>query len=88
MPVANNTNLTKIFVYGTLKKGQPNYDKLTERNAEFVDSAMTVDKWPLVVATHANIPFLLDKKGYGHVRIHYSLIIFSIKKLNKTSNFP
>ena len=62
-----NNNLTKIFVYGTLKKGQPNYDKLVERNAVFVDKALTVDKWPLTIASDSNIPFLLYKKDYGNV---------------------
>lgn len=62
-----NDKLTKIFVYGTLKKGQPNYEIMVERSARFVDKAVTVDKWPLVIATDANIPFLLHKKDLGHV---------------------
>jgi gamma-glutamylcyclotransferase (GGCT)/AIG2-like uncharacterized protein YtfP len=66
MPVLNG-NLTKIFVYGTLKKDQPNYEKLVERNAIFVDKAVTIDKYPLVIASDANIPFLLYKKDHGNV---------------------
>jgi gamma-glutamylaminecyclotransferase len=68
MPVLKNSdNLTKIFVYGTLKQGQPNFGHMIERNAIFVDKAITVDKWPLVIASEANIPFLLYKKDFGHV---------------------
>ena len=72
MPVLTNPeeskdHLTKIFVYGTLKKGQPNFEHMIERNAIFVDKAVTADKYPLVIATEANIPFLLYKKDFGHV---------------------
>ena len=59
-----------VFVYGTLKRGQPNHEKLTNLEngkATFVGEARTVEKWPLVVATKFNIPFLLDKQGLGHV---------------------
>ena len=71
MPVLNEKHLTKIFVYGTLKTGQPNYDKLVDRNAIFVDKGVTVEKWPLVIASDANIPFLLFKKDCGHVRTFF-----------------
>lgn len=60
-----------LFVYGTLKRGQPNYDVMTDSTngtANFVCCCQTVDKYPLVIATAANIPFLLlQKKGEGHV---------------------
>lgn len=60
-----------IFVYGTLKKGQPNYYYLQEAmdkgQAEFLGAVQTVDRWPLIVDTHYNIPFLLYSKGTGEV---------------------
>lgn len=59
-----------LFVYGTLKRGQPNHNVMTDSGngmATFVCCCQTVDKYPLVIATAANIPFLLvQKKGEGH----------------------
>lgn len=57
----------KIFCYGTLKKDQPNHHYLVEREAKFLCNAKTVDKYPLLIGTVANIPFLLNKKGSGKV---------------------
>ena len=59
-----------VFVYGTLKRGLCNVGKMTDPEngfSEFVGVAKTVEKWPLVVATKWNIPFLLDKPGVGKV---------------------
>lgn len=64
--------MTRIFVYGTLKKGQPNYHRLFESangKAEFLASACTSQKYPLVIASEYNIPFLLNIPGQGH-RVH------------------
>ncbi|XP_036425189.1 gamma-glutamylaminecyclotransferase C-like [Colossoma macropomum] len=64
--------MTYIFVYGTLKKGQPNYYRMldiTNGKAEFLCYARTVEKYPLVIAGKYNIPFLLNVPGKGqHVR--------------------
>ncbi|XP_026886871.1 gamma-glutamylaminecyclotransferase C [Electrophorus electricus] len=60
--------MTNIFVYGTLKKGQPNhYRMLNTANgrAEFLGCARTIDKYPLVIAGKYNIPFLLNVPGEG-----------------------
>ncbi|KAL7866023.1 hypothetical protein SRHO_G00112700 [Serrasalmus rhombeus] len=60
--------MTHIFVYGTLKKGQPNYYKMldvTNGKAEFLCHARTVEKYPLVIAGEYNIPFLLNVPGKG-----------------------
>ncbi|XP_026480866.1 putative gamma-glutamylcyclotransferase CG2811 [Ctenocephalides felis] len=67
MNMANKIH--KVFVYGTLKKGEPNHHWLTDiKNgaANFVSRATTNDKYPLVIATRYNIPFLLDKPGEGY----------------------
>lgn len=61
--------LTKVFVYGTLKKGEPNHHWLTaEKNgvAKYVGGGTSLIKLPLVVATKYNIPFLLNVPGSGH----------------------
>lgn len=67
--------MTRVFVYGTLKKGQPNYFRMfndTNRTAEFLGSALTTEKYPLVIAGKYNIPFLLNipdqgKRVYGEI---------------------
>lgn len=61
--------MTNIFVYGTLKKGQPNHYRMfdsTNGKAEFLASARTTQKYPLVIADKYNVPFLLNISGQGH----------------------
>lgn len=61
--------MTHVFVYGTLKKGQPNNYRmfdLSNGKAEFLASAHTTQKYPLVIAGKYNIPFLLNLPGQGH----------------------
>ncbi|GMR40599.1 hypothetical protein PMAYCL1PPCAC_10794, partial [Pristionchus mayeri] len=57
----------RVFVYGTLKKGQPNYSVLSDTEGTFRPrgSARSVSRFPLVVGTQFNIPFVLDKEGEG-----------------------
>ncbi|KAM3857024.1 gamma-glutamylaminecyclotransferase B-like [Diretmus argenteus] len=60
--------MTHIFVYGTLKKGQPNHYRMFDQakgKAEFLSSARTVERYPLVIAGKYNIPFLLNVPGQG-----------------------
>ncbi|XP_067631173.1 putative gamma-glutamylcyclotransferase CG2811 isoform X3 [Eurosta solidaginis] len=62
-------NLVKVFVYGTLKRGEPNHHCLTRNengHSRFVCEAQTIKKFPLVIGTRYNIPFLLNKPGSGH----------------------
>jgi len=60
-----------LFVYGTLKHGQPNYgimqDAMNKSEVTFIGSATTVESWPLIVYKPFNTPFLLDGKGIGKV---------------------
>ncbi|XP_066300695.1 gamma-glutamylaminecyclotransferase-like isoform X1 [Branchiostoma lanceolatum] len=61
-------SMIRVFVYGTLKTGEPNYHYMVDAAngvARFVGKARTVDRWPLVVASKYNIPFLLDLRGQG-----------------------
>ena len=53
-----------VFVYGILKRGQPNYHVITNEDngsATLVSMAKTVEKWTLVIATRFNVPFLLKQ---------------------------
>ncbi|KAL4608815.1 gamma-glutamylaminecyclotransferase [Arapaima gigas] len=61
--------MTHVFVYGTLKNGQPNYFRMTNRSngkAVFCGHAHTVERFPLVIAGKYSIPFLLNIPGKGH----------------------
>ncbi|XP_070607331.1 gamma-glutamylaminecyclotransferase [Erythrolamprus reginae] len=61
--------MARVFVYGTLKKGQPNYSHMisgAHGTSQFQGRGLTVEKYPLVIAGKYNIPFLLNKPGKGH----------------------
>jgi gamma-glutamylaminecyclotransferase len=58
-------------VYGTLKRGQPNGCIMTDVKsgpASFIGRGITSEKWPLVIASRYNVPYLLNVPGTGHVR--------------------
>lgn len=60
--------LHRLFVYGTLKSGQPNHNILRDSTnglAKYWCKATTTTKMPLVIGTRYNIPFLLNKPGVG-----------------------
>lgn len=62
-------SMFKVFVYGTLKQGQPNHKWLTDASngvATFISSGTTTQKLPLVIGTRYNVPFLLNKPGIGN----------------------
>ena len=57
-----------VFVYGTLKSGEPNHHVLQDPSngkKELVGVGETASKYPLVVASRYNIPYLLDAAGTG-----------------------
>ena len=59
----------RVFVYGTLKRNEPNNHWFKEENgiAKFICTGKTTNKFPLVIGSRYNIPFLLDQPGTGHV---------------------
>ena len=68
--------LHKMFVYGTLLKGQPNHHVLMNANnglSVFVGKARLTKKYPLVVASAYNVPYLLPLEGTGQVRTQTQL---------------
>ncbi|VDO69844.1 unnamed protein product [Onchocerca flexuosa] len=72
----SNSTKTKIaltalvFVYGTLKRGEPNAAILADPatgTQRFVGTGKTVNAFPLIIASQFNIPFCLNKPGIGKV---------------------
>ncbi|XP_025083652.1 gamma-glutamylaminecyclotransferase-like isoform X2 [Pomacea canaliculata] len=58
-----------IFCYGTLKKGQPNNKIIideTTGHAKFICQGRIKHKYPLIIASQYNIPFLLYAEGKGY----------------------
>ena len=56
--------LTKVFVYGTLRRGETN--SCFMQPAVFVGKAKTCQKFPLVIGSPLNCPLLLNEPGTGH----------------------
>lgn len=70
--------MARVFVYGTLKKGQPNYKHMINTAkglAKFQGRGHTVEKYPLVIAGKYNIPYMLNIPGTGH---HIAGEIYSV----------
>ncbi|XP_002015676.2 putative gamma-glutamylcyclotransferase CG2811 isoform X1 [Drosophila persimilis] len=83
----------RVFVYGTLKSGEPNHHWLTKKEngqAQFLGRGTTAVKFPLVVGTRYNIPFLLAWPGDGH-NIHgeiYEVDEAMFSKLDQLEDYP
>lgn len=61
-----------VFTYGTLKRGQPNHGLMLNAengSATFVGRGVTANRYPLIISTAYNIPFMLLEKGTGEVRV-------------------
>lgn len=58
-----------IFVYGTLKSGNPNNYLMSKELSGICNPrglAFTKERYPLVVASRYNVPYLLYKPGIGY----------------------
>lgn len=67
-----------VFIYGTLKRGEPNESVMTNLVTgmqRFVGTGKTVNAYPLIIASEYNIPFCLDKPGIGNVSSTRRVII-------------
>ncbi|KAI4504740.1 hypothetical protein M0802_000290 [Mischocyttarus mexicanus] len=65
----NENPLHRVFVYGTLKRGEPNHKLIQDKTngyAKYLGIGKTTSSYPLIIATKYNIPFLLKKPGVGH----------------------
>ena len=71
--------LHKVFVYGTLKRCQPNHYLVLEPPGQctYLGRAITVEQWPLVVAGPFRVPYMLDVKGIGKVEPVWKLNILT-----------
>ncbi|RCN23708.1 AIG2-like family protein [Ancylostoma caninum] len=58
----------RVFVYGTLKRGEPNASVMTETEGQhrFVGTGRTKTPFPLIVGSKYNIPFVLNEPGKGY----------------------
>lgn len=53
-----------VFVYGTLKRGFPNFDAHM-MTAKFLGPARTLEAYPLVIGGEWRTPFMIDEPGQG-----------------------
>ncbi|NXX73944.1 GGACT glutamylaminecyclotransferase, partial [Urocolius indicus] len=61
--------MARVFVYGTLKKGQPNYRHMISPSnglAKFQGRGRTAEKYPVVITGKYNIPYMLNLPGKGY----------------------
>lgn len=66
-----------IFVYGTLKQGLANHHLIEDTENGLCiprGPAKTVEKYPLIIASKYNIPFLLYAPGQGYVSNSFLLV--------------
>lgn len=73
----NSDRETLVFVYGTLKQGEPNDHVMINPETgkqRFVGVARTLGKFPLIVASKYNVPFLLKQPGHGFVSACHSCV--------------
>lgn len=57
-----------VFVYGTMKINQSNHFFLLNPNgtSHFIGNDSTKDKYPLLIGTRYNVPFLVDLPHIGY----------------------
>ena len=54
----------RVFVYGTLKEGFPNFH--VNRGARLAGEFVTVEAYPLYVLGRCPVPWLVERPGEGH----------------------
>jgi gamma-glutamylcyclotransferase (GGCT)/AIG2-like uncharacterized protein YtfP len=84
-----------VFVYGTLKRGEPNHHWLSNPQngfQEFLGAARMVRRFPLVIASRYNVPYLLDieeeGKGEGVLGEVYRVDCSMLAKLDELEDHP
>lgn len=72
------SKLLKVFVYGTLKRGEPNHHVLSSKEngfSEFQSEGKTAQKYPLVIGDNL---FISEKKQINSVWIVVEEIVKSM----------
>lgn len=92
MPISTDRGI-KVFVYGTLKRSQPNHHwfwKPHSGTAQFISKGRTVTKFPLLVGTKFNVPFLLNRPGTGNCIIGevYRIDELMLANLDVLEDYP
>ncbi|XP_013775292.1 gamma-glutamylaminecyclotransferase-like isoform X2 [Limulus polyphemus] len=82
-----------VFVYGTLKNGEPNFQWLCNPHhgsAKFLGKVKTKKRWPLVIASRYNVPYLLycEEKGKNVIGEVYEVNDRMLEKLDELENHP
>ncbi|CAL1679904.1 unnamed protein product [Lasius platythorax] len=85
--------LHRVFVYGTLKRGEPNHGLIKDAAngyAKFLGLGRTTVSYPLVIATKYNIPFLLKKPDVGNFVLGeiYDVDSKMLKRLDELEEHP
>ncbi|VDO93962.1 unnamed protein product [Heligmosomoides polygyrus] len=82
----------RVFVYGTLKRGEPNANVLsnTEGCHRFIGEGRTKTPYPLIVASKYNIPFVLNEpnKGYQIQGEVYEIDTVKLQILDNLEAYP
>lgn len=90
---SSTESLTKVFVYGTLKRDQPNHYwfwKPQSGFARFITTGRTVRKFPMLIGTRYNIPFLLNKPDFGNSIVGeiYEIDEIMLFNLDELEDYP
>ncbi|CAG9533003.1 unnamed protein product [Cercopithifilaria johnstoni] len=86
---AKIARMALVFVYGTLKRGEPNASVMADPVTgmqKFVGTGKTVNAYPLIIASEYNIPFCLNKSGIGN-RVNGELYKVDEQKLEALDEF-
>lgn len=79
--------MQRVFVYGTLKKGQPNHHLISggieSGDCRVEGVGVTEAKYPLIVTTRYNVPFLLDAPNARNAMVSGTLRRPRVKSGNK-----
>ncbi|XP_018337897.1 PREDICTED: putative gamma-glutamylcyclotransferase CG2811 isoform X2 [Trachymyrmex septentrionalis] len=91
--LSDESPLHRVFVYGTLKRGEPNHGLMKDTAhgyAKFLGLGKTTIQYPLVIATKYNIPFLLKKPNTGNYVFGeiYDVDSNMLKRLDELEEHP
>uniref|UniRef100_A0A0B6YAY5 Gamma-glutamylcyclotransferase family protein n=1 Tax=Arion vulgaris TaxID=1028688 RepID=A0A0B6YAY5_9EUPU len=82
-----------VFLYGTLKSGQPNFRVLSDPKtgaAKLLGNGLTVKRYPMVITPQYLFPFLLPVEGKGeHIEGEvYEVNEVKLKRLDEFEGHP